>query len=333
MKTIPTLLAASAVLVSLTIGSPAQESEFGPPDATETYYWISNMSNLPLFVNYDYKGLKRAADVLGVRVRIAGPTSFDIGAFIATVDQVCAQRPAGVSVVGWDPSLTEPVNACVANGVPTVTDDADLPLSDRMTFIGTDWSSIGVAQAEALIEALPDGGKVATLSIIAADNMIAARTTFAAHLEENAPGKFEIVAEEDDAADSAKAAQATAALLAAHPDLAAIAGFDAESGAGIVLGLQESGRAPGDVVVTAMEQSVDFFNAAKEGWVEAIIVQNRELFTYYAIKTLYDYNHNGLLTVGLTGPEGGRPVPTLIDTGLLVVDEDNVDRIVEALTQ
>ena len=324
-------LAAGLAVTCAGTAALAQDSRFGPEDATETYYWISNMSNLPLFVDYDYKGLERAADELGVEVRVAGPTSFDIAAFIATVDQVCAQRPAGVSVVGWDPSLTASVNNCIAQGVPTVTDDADLPLSDRLAFIGTDWSEIGVAQAKALIDAAPDGGKVATLSIIGADNMIAARTAFAAYLEENAPGKFTIVAEEDDAADSSKAAAVTSALLAAHPDIAAFAGFDAESGAGIVLALEESGRQPGDVVVTAMEQSLDFYNTVKDGWVSAIIVQNRELFTYYAIKLLYDYNHNGLRTVGLTGPEGGRPIPAIIDTGLLVVDEDNVQKIIDAL--
>ncbi len=33
-----------------------------------------------------------------------------------------------------------------------------------------------------------------------------------------------------------------------------------------------------------MEQTPDFFKTAKEGWVDGIIVQNRELFIYYAVK-------------------------------------------------
>lgn len=324
-------VSACLALAAATASTRAQESEFGPADATETYYWVSNMSNLPLFVAYDYNGLKAAAEELGVKVRVAGPTAFDIAAFIAAVDQVCAQKPAGVSVVGWDPSLTEPVNNCIAAGVPTVTDDADLPDSNRLSFIGTDWSAIGIAQAKALVAARPDGGKIAMLSIINADNMIAARKAFAAYLEANAPGKFEIVAEEDDAADSALAAQKTAALLSAYPDLAAIAGFDAESGAGIVSALREGGKKPGEITVTAMEQSIDFYNTVKEGYVQAIIVQNRELFTYYAIKMLHDFNHNGLKTVGLSAADGGRPIPPRVDTGLLVVDSNNVEKIIGAL--
>ena len=42
-----------------------------------------------------------------------------------------------------------------------------------------------------------------------------------------------------------------------------------------------------------MEQTPDFFKTAKEGWVDGIVVQNRELFIYYAVKMLHDYNTTG----------------------------------------
>ena len=124
----------------------------------------------------------------------------------------------------------------------------------------------------------------------------------------------------------------TAALLAAHPDIAGIAGFDSESGAGIVTALREAGKKPGDIKVTAMEQTPDFFKTAKEGWVDGIVVQNRELFIYYAVKMLHDYNHNGLKSAGLAG-RGRRPCrsPTRVDTGVLLVTKDNVDKVLAAL--
>jgi ribose transport system substrate-binding protein len=59
-------LAAAAGLALLTGAANAQESSFGPADAKETYYWISNKANLPLFVQYDYVGMKRIAEELGV---------------------------------------------------------------------------------------------------------------------------------------------------------------------------------------------------------------------------------------------------------------------------
>jgi ABC-type sugar transport system substrate-binding protein len=325
-------LALTSALVLSGLAAQAQQSEFGPADAEYTYYWISNKANLPLFVQYDYVGMETIANELGVRVVVAGPTDFDLPGFIAAVDQVCAQKPSGVSVVGgWDPSLTEPVKRCVEAGVPTVVDDGDLPDSGRLSYIGTNWTQVGVAQAKKMMEALPDGGQLAMMSIINAGNMREAVAGFQAHIEANGGGKYEIVANEDDGGDAQKAAQVTAALLAAYPDLKGIAGFDSESGAGIVTALREAGKAPGDIKVTAMEQTPDFFKTAKEGWVEGIVVQNRELFIYYAVKMLHDYNTNGLRTAGLGGADGGRPIPDTLDTGVAVITKDNVDKVLAAL--
>jgi ribose transport system substrate-binding protein len=323
---------ASIVLGSSAIPALAQESEFGPADAEYTYYWISNKANLPLFVQYDYVGMKKIAEELGVRVVVGGPTDFDIPGFIAAVDQICAQKPSGVSVVGgWDPSLTEPVKRCIEAGVPTVVDDGDLPDSGRLAYIGTIWTQVGVAQAKKMMEVLPAGGQLAMMSIINAGNMREAVAGFTAYIEANGGGKYEIVANEDDGGDAQKAAQVTAALLAAYPDLKGIAGFDSESGAGIVTALREAGKNPGDIKVTAMEQTPDFFKTAQEGWVDGIIVQNRELFIYYAIKMLHDYNTNGLKTAGLGSADGGRPIPDTIDTGVAMITKDNVDKVLAAL--
>jgi ABC-type sugar transport system substrate-binding protein len=336
MKTITrSFLAGIAVAASALVfagQAAAQESSFGPADAKYTYYWISNKANLPLFVQYDYVGMKRIADELGVKVVVAGPTDFDVPGFIAAVDQVCAQKPSGVSVVGgWDPSLTEPVKRCIEQGVPTVVDDGDLPDSGRLSYIGTNWTQVGVAQAKKQMELLPKGGKIGMMSIINAGNMREAVAGFQAYIKANGGDKYQIVANEDDGGDAQKAAQVTAALLAAHPDIAGIAGFDSESGAGIVTALREAGKTPGDIKVTAMEQTPDFFKTAKEGWVDGIVVQNRELFIYYAVKLLHDFNTNTLKSAGLAAAQGGRPVPDTVDTGVLLVTKDNVEKVLSAL--
>ena len=329
------VLAAAALAVSaagLVAPASAQESSFGPDDAKYTYYWISNKANLPLFVQYDYVGMKRIAEELGVKVIVAGPTDFDVPGFIAAVDQVCAQKPSGVSVVGgWDPSLTESVKKCMQLGVPTVVDDGDLPDSGRLAYIGTNWTQVGVAQAKKMMEMLPDGGKLGMMSIINAGNMREAVAGFTAYIEANGGGKYEIVANQDDGGDAQKAAQVTAAIMAANPDIAGLAGFDSESGAGIVTALREAGKNPGDIKVTAMEQTPDFFKTAKEGWVDGIVVQNRELFIYYAVKLLHDFNTNTLKSAGLSAADGGRPIPDTVDTGVLLVTKDNVDKVLTAL--
>ena len=201
----------------------------------------------------------------------------------------------------------------------------------RLAYIGTNWTQVGVAQARKMMEMLPKGGSIAMMSIINAGNMREAVAGFKAYVAAHGADKYKIVANEDDGGDAQKAAQVTAAVLAAHPDVAGIAGFDSELGAGIVTALREAGKEPGDVKVTAMEQTPDFFKTAKQGWVDGIVVQNRELFIYYAVKLLHDYNSNGLKSAGLTAKEGGRPIPDSVDTGVLLVTKDNVGKVLSAL--
>lgn len=314
------LLLAAATL-ACPLAANAAETSYGPDNAKETYYWISQNATLPLFVRTDYKGMKKVADQLGIKLRIAGPTNIDLQQFIADIDQVCAQKPAGVSVVGWDPALAASVDKCIDMKVPVVVDDADLPASKRLAFIGTDWHTIGEEQAKAIIKALPNGGKIGMMSIVNADNMKAAVAGFTETLKA-AGAKYQVVANEDDAGDASTAARVASSLIAAHQDIAALAGFDSESGAGIVQAVTEAGL-QGKIVVTAMEQTPEFFKTLQDGSTTAIIVQNRELFTYYAFKLLYDFNHNGLTTNGLSSWQG-KPIPVNVNTGVLVVTKDNV---------
>jgi len=304
---------------STSSSSNAQQSGAGG-----TYYWISQDSTLPLFVKNDLKALTAAAAQFGVSAKVAGPTGINLSQFIATINQVCAQHPAGVIVVGWDPALAVPVDKCMAEGVPTVTDDADLPTSKRLAFVGTNWFQIGVAQAKAMIAATGGQGEIATTSIINADNMKQARQGF----QDTIAGTgLKVVAQQDDGGDRAKAATVTSSLLAAHPNLAGIAGFDAESGPGIVQALKEAGKT-GKVKVTAMEASeTSFFKTVQNGSVDAIVVQKRELFTYYALQLLVDYNTAKIGVYGLDKTVASI-IPQNIDTGLLVVDKSNVGSLI-----
>ena len=146
-------LAGAALVTLAAAGTLAQESNFGPKDAKEVYYRVSNKASLPLFVTYDYVGMKKVAEELKVQVRVAGPTDFDMPGYIAAVELVCAQKPAGVSVVGgWDPSLTAAVDKCISPGVPTVsTQNRNVPCLRKIEMSPLawldDWAGVGDGRA------------------------------------------------------------------------------------------------------------------------------------------------------------------------------------------
>jgi ABC-type sugar transport system substrate-binding protein len=127
-----------------------------------------------------------------------------------------------------------------------------------------------------MMEVLPDGGKLATLSIINAGNMREGVKGFTDYINANGGGKYEIVANEDDNGDASKAAEVT---LRSWPPIR----HGRVRRNGLRVGRRHrprpagSRQAAGDVKVTAMEQTPDFFKTAKEGWVDGIVVQNREL--------------------------------------------------------
>ena len=134
----------------------------------EEYVWLSANANLPLFTHRDHPALKLAREELGVKVTIAGPNSIDIPALVAAVEQTAARKPAGMMVVGWDPSaLVGPINSAMALGVPVICVDADVSASNRVAFIGTDWFDLGVRQAKGMLAALNGRkGEVALLGMI-----------------------------------------------------------------------------------------------------------------------------------------------------------------------
>ena len=329
------VLAIAAAVVAVagcsTTASTAPKSSGGTAvDPNETYYWISQGSTIPIFVNRDIPAAKAAAAELGVKLEVAGPTDINLSAFQSTIDQVCGQKPAGVMIVGWDAALAEPINKCVAAGVPTVTVDADIPASNRMAFVGTSWYGLGTALGKAMVKALPDGGDVATLSILSAPNMIEAVQGFKAALEGS---KINVVADEDDTGEAAPAATKMAALLAAYPSLDGVAGFDSGSGPGILQALREAGKAAGAIKVVSNEGATpDFFKNLQTGEVQAITVQKRELFTYYGLHILFDFNHSPAKVYGMDA-RTAFPIPANIDTGLAVFTKDSADAIVGATSK
>jgi len=291
--------------------------------ADEEYVWLSANSNLPLFTAHDHPALRLVGEELGVKVQIAGPNSIDIPSFVAAIEQTAARRPAGMMVVGWDPSaLVPPINQAVESGVPVVCVDADVPASKRLAFIGTDWYDLGVRQGEAMVKALAGRrGKVALLGLIEQA------------IDQQAFAGFRTVAEkagltamepQQDKGNQAEAARVAAAIIQANPDLVGMAGFDSESGPGMGQAIKEAGRA-GKIVATCVDAEEQHLRLVKEGVLTAAIGQKRELFTYMGVKALFEFRHSKLRFTSDDRVAGVTPIPVNYNTGTYTVTRDNVD--------
>ncbi|HZE98845.1 MAG TPA: substrate-binding domain-containing protein [Planctomycetota bacterium] len=289
----------------------------------EEYVWVSANANLALFTGRDHPALYKIGKELGVQVSIAGPNTVDIPGLVAAIEQTAARRPAGMMVVGWDShALIPAINKAMESGVPVVCVDADVPESKRLSFIGTDWTELGVRQGEAMVKQLQGRrGEVGLLGMVEQS------------IDQQAVEGFRSVAlkagltvlePQQDHGNQAEATRVASALLQARPNLVGLAGFDSESGPGMGLAVREAGRA-GKLVLTCVETTDQHLRLLKEGVLTACIGQKRELFTYYGVKALYEYVHASLQTTADDRRAGVSPIPVNYSTGTYTVTRDNVD--------
>jgi len=294
-----------------------------PVSTDEEYVWISANANLPLFVAHDHPALQQAARELGVKATIAGPNTIDIPGLVATIEQTTARRPAGIMVVGWDPSALVPaINAAIEAGIPVVCVDADVPMSKRLSFIGTDWREIGIKQAEAMLKALNGRkGKIAMLGLI---EQYIDQQAISGFRNIASTAGLSVMEPQQDKGNQSEAARVAADLLQANPDLVGIAGFDSESGAGIGLAIKESGKV-GKVLGTCVDSEPQQLRFIKEGVLTASVGQKRALFTYQGLRALFDVVHNSLHFTSNDLKAGISPIPVYYNTGTFTVDKSNVD--------
>lgn len=303
---------------------PAATRTTGPRGSRdEEYVWISANANLPLFTAADHPALELAGQELGVRVTKAGPNSIDIPSLVAAIEQTTARRPAGIMVVGWDPSaLVPPINAAIDAGVPVVCVDADVPASKRLSFIGTNWRDIGVQQAQVMLRELGNRrGKIAMLGLI---EQTIDQEAFEGFRSVAVPAGLEVLEPQQDKGNQAEAARVAAAIIQGTPDLVGMAGFDSESGPGIGQAIKEANRV-GKIVGTTVQAEGQMLRFIKEGVMAAAVMQKRHLFTYQGVKALFEVVHSPLRFTADDKRAGVIPIPVNYSTGTFVITRQNVE--------
>ncbi|MFO0850472.1 MAG: substrate-binding domain-containing protein [Gemmataceae bacterium] len=289
------------------------------------YVWLSAHAHLPLFVGRDHPALKLAGEELGVTVTIAGPETVDKPALVAAIEQTAARKPAGMMVVGWDATLlVKPIDNAVAAGIPVVCVDADVPTSKRYAFIGTDWTDIGVRQAEAMVKAL--NGRKGTVALLGLVDQNIDLLAFAGFRGVAEKAGLSVLPPVHDEGKQDVATRVAAAVLQREKDLVGVAGFDSESGPGMGQAIKEAGRV-GRVIATCVDTSEQHLKLLREGVLTACVGQNRELFTYMGVKVLHDIVHSPFPLTPEERAMGRTPVPVNFNTGTYTVTRDNVDQL------
>jgi len=289
----------------------------------EEYVMVTTAVTMPMYVNHDQAAFKRWGKARGVKVSILGPADWDVPAQINTIEEVIGTRPTGLLINGTDPAIAQVINKAVAAGIPTVVYDSDIPASNRHAFLGTDWYEIGKMQGEEMVRLTGGKGKIACMGILGLSNQEAGFQGLLDVLKKYPD--MQLVGKFDDKANVEEAARITADLLSAHPDLAGVCGFDSNSGPGMALAVKEAGKA-GKVKITTVDWEPEHLALVKNGTIQMLVGQKRELFTWYGAQFLYDMVHQTNRLSENDRQAGITNVPYQINTGLLKITKENIDQ-------
>lgn len=291
----------------------------------EEYVMVTTAVTMPMYVHHDQAAFKRWGEKMGVKVSVLGPAEWDVPAQINTIEEVIGTKPTGLLINGTDPAIAQVINKAVAAGIPTVVYDSDIPNSNRHAFLGTDWYEIGKMQGEEMVKLTGGKGKIAYMGILGLTNM---ESGFQGLLDvlKKYPG-IEVVGKFDDKANVEEAARITSDLISAHPDISGICGFDSNSGPGIALAVREAGKT-GTIKITTVDWEPEHLRLVKDGAIQMLAGQKRELFTWYGAQFLYDMVHQTNRLAENDRQAGITSIPFQINTGLLKITKENVDQFI-----
>jgi ribose transport system substrate-binding protein len=132
--------------------------------------WIPKALNNPVFELGKVGAETKAAELTEagpytVEIMYVGSVASDIAEQVKVMEDAIAAGAEAVGISCNEPTgCKDPIDKAMAAGVPVMTWDSDSPESARFTYLGVDNYEGGKAAAELLMQALPDGGKVALLS-------------------------------------------------------------------------------------------------------------------------------------------------------------------------
>ena len=305
-------LALAAALVTMTVacgggGDPA------PADAAKKLRFavIPKSLDIPVF-DYAKKGAERAAKELGnVEVIWRGPETGDQLKQKEILETFITQRVDGIAISCLNGDfLAETINRAIDAGIPVVTWDADAPSSKRLAFYGVDDKAAGRIMGEEAVKLLNGKGTVALMTTIGATNL-QRRLDGVTEVLAKHPG-IKIIETFDVKEDTVKAAELIATGTNRYPNLGAWISV----GGWPVFTRNALAPVPKSTFVVAFDTIQPAPELLKEGKVQILIGQKYFGWGEEPVKLLANIK------------AGKMPAQQIIDSGIDIVRQDNVDEYV-----
>jgi ribose transport system substrate-binding protein len=232
---------------------------------------------------------------------------------IQVVEGFLSQGVSGIVLAPLDSrALVRPVEEAKGANIPTVIFDSALDSKNIVSYVATDNEKGGRLAAEHLGTILGGKGKVLMLRYQEGSASTEAREKgFVDGLAKAHPNITLVSSDQYSGPTRDTAKRASENLLNRYNDLDGIFCPNESSAAGMLLALQDLGRA-GKVKFVGFDSSQVFLDAMKRSEMHGFALQNPFEMGYRAVKTMVDHLR-------------GQQVPAVIDTGVTMITPENMD--------
>ncbi|HET8922719.1 MAG TPA: substrate-binding domain-containing protein [Candidatus Acidoferrum sp.] len=287
----------------------------------ERYVLVATNINLPYWQNAE-AGFLEAAKAMGVKAELMGPPGYQPNAELGTFRQAVEQSPAGICLSAGRPELFQAeIDKAIAQGIPVICVDADVPGSKRVLYIGTDNVKAGRESLKQMAKLLPGKGSIVVLTIPGQVNLDD-RVAGVADALKNFPA-LKLTKILDDKGDPRSANDQVAALIEKKEKIDGIICLEATGGSGAAEALHRLNM-DGKLPIVAFDDDPETLDWIERGAIAATIAQKPYVMSYYGLKLLDDLHHNAVHQFKDWRTALAPPMPTFVDTGTVVVDKNNL---------
>lgn len=247
---------------------------------------------------------------LGVDVVVLSPRSeSDVAGQIAIIEDQMAKGLVGLVAAPTDPNALGPIiDRVIEENIPVVFIDTK-GINEGVTYIGTDNAVGAEIAANYLCANLDEGSDVAILQ------GIITQSTGMARAEGSRAGMTEcglnIVAEQPGDWDRAKGLSVMENIITGNPNIAGVFASNDNMALGAAEALKNAAMLD-DVVLVGFDANPDAAESILAGDMSATVAQN-------------PYNMGALGVESVVKLMNGEEIPPVIDTGTILVTEDNAE--------